>query len=122
MNDGKQRMEKAARLLSEHLAGIRPGALSVGVVETIRVAYPRGTVSIGKPAAIGRQGDRIVVTPFDPAAVPAIVKALTAARLNAYALNPKTVCVGGCWSGHGDGSQVGSGGAVGGKADRDDPS
>ena len=45
-------------------------------------------------ASVTRQGDRIVVTPFDPANVPAVVRALTEARLNAYALDPRTVAVG----------------------------
>jgi ribosome recycling factor len=44
-------------------------------------------------SCIKQQGDRILVTPFDKADVPAVVKALTEARLNAYALNPTTVSV-----------------------------
>jgi ribosome recycling factor len=39
------------------------------------------------------QGDRILLTPFDRANVPAMVKALNEARLGAYALNPTTVSV-----------------------------
>jgi hypothetical protein len=39
------------------------------------------------------QGDRILITPFDKAVVPALVWALNEARLNAYALNPSTVSV-----------------------------
>ena len=45
-------------------------------------------------ASVTGQGDRIVITPFDPSNVPAVVKALSDAKLNAYALNPRTVCVG----------------------------
>ena len=40
-----------------------------------------------------QQGDRILITPFDKAVVPAIVRALNEARLNAYALSPSTVSV-----------------------------
>jgi ribosome recycling factor len=36
---------------------------------------------------------RIIITPFDPANVTAIVKPLTEAKLNAYALNPRAVAV-----------------------------
>ena len=43
---------------------------------------------------VTRQGDRIVATPFDSANVPAVVKVLTEARLNTYALDPRTVAVG----------------------------
>jgi ribosome recycling factor len=44
-------------------------------------------------ASVTGQADRILITPFDQAGVPAVVKALADARLNAYALNPKVVCV-----------------------------
>lgn len=94
MNDWKGRMEKAVRHLAEQLAGIRPGALSVGFVETFRVAGHGQSAPLGRLASVTSQGDRIVVTPFDPALVPAIVKALVEAKLNAYALNPRAVCVG----------------------------
>jgi ribosome recycling factor len=40
-----------------------------------------------------QQGDRILITPFDKADVPAVVKALGEDRLNAYALNPTTLSV-----------------------------
>ena len=87
-------MQKAVRHLADQLAGIRPGRLSVGFVETFRVAVHGNSVAIGRMAGVTGQGDRIVVTPFDPAHVPAVVKALASARLNAYALDPKTVAVG----------------------------
>lgn len=35
-------------------------------------------------AGVTSQGDRITITPFDPVNVPAVVAALTEARLNAY--------------------------------------
>jgi ribosome recycling factor len=94
MNDWRPRMEKAVRHLAEQLAGIRPGSLSVGFIETFRASLHGDSVAIGRMASVTRQGDRIVITPFDPAHVPAVVKALSDARLNAYALNPRTVAVG----------------------------
>jgi ribosome recycling factor len=93
MYDWKPRMEKAVRHLAGQLAGIRPGSVSIGFVETFRVVAQGGTVPLSRMAAIARQGERIVITPFDPAHVAAIVKALNEARLNAYALNPRAVCV-----------------------------
>jgi ribosome recycling factor len=93
MSDWKPRMQRTVRHLADQLAGIRPGTLSVGFVATFRVAIQGNSVEVGKMASVASQGDRIVVTPFDPAHVPAIVKALTEARLNAYALNPRTVAV-----------------------------
>jgi ribosome recycling factor len=94
MNDWRGRMQKTVRHLAEQLAGIRPGTLSVGFVETFRASIRGNAVPVGRLASVVPQGDRIVVTPFDPADVPAVVKALADARLNAYALNPRTVAVG----------------------------
>jgi ribosome recycling factor len=94
MSDWRPRMEKAVRHLAEQLAGIRAGRLGAGFVETFRVSIDGGSLPVSKIASVTTQGDRIVVTPYDPSVVPALVRALTAARLNAYALNPKTVGVG----------------------------
>jgi ribosome recycling factor len=86
-------MEKAVRHLAEQLAGIRPGSLSVGFIETFRASLHGNSVPVGKIAAVTSQGDRIIIRPFDQAHVPAVVKALTEARLNAYALDPRSVAV-----------------------------
>jgi ribosome recycling factor len=94
MGDWKPRMHKTVRHLAEQLAGIRAGTLSVGFVETFRVSLHGNSVGIGRMASGTGQGDRILITPFDRANVPAVVKALSEARLNAYALNPRSVCVG----------------------------
>ncbi len=94
MSDWKSGMQKAVCHLADQLAGIRPGGLGVGFVETFRVAVHGNSVTLGKMAGVTGQGNRIVVTPFDPANVPAVVKALSEARLNGYALDPRTVAVG----------------------------
>lgn len=86
-------MHKAVRHLAEQLAGIRPGSVSVGFVETFPVAWAGQSTRLGRMASVASQGGRILITPFDPAAVPAVVKALGEAKLNAYALNPRVVCV-----------------------------
>jgi ribosome recycling factor len=93
MHDWKPKMERTVAHLAGQLAGIRPDTLSAGFIETFRVSLQGRTLPVGKLAAIVRQADRFVVTPFDPATVPAIVRALVEARLNAYALNPRAVCV-----------------------------
>jgi ribosome recycling factor len=94
MNDWKPRMQKAVRHFADQLAGIRAGTLSVGFVETFRASLHGNSVAIGRMASVTSRGDRIVITPFDPSNVPAVVKALSEARLNAYALDPRYVCVG----------------------------
>jgi ribosome recycling factor len=93
MNDWKSKMEKSVGHLAEQLKGIRPGTLSVGFIETFRVSSHRSSTALGKMAIITRQGDRILIRPFDQAAAGAIVKALADSKLNAYALDPTTVCV-----------------------------
>ena len=94
MIDWKPRMQKAVRHLAEQLAGIRAGTLSVGFIETFRASLQGNSVAVGRMASVTSRGDRIVVTPFDPANVPVVVKALSDAKLNAYALDPRTGCVG----------------------------
>jgi ribosome recycling factor len=93
MNDWKPRMQKTVRHLAGQLAGIRTGTISLGFIETVRADCHGSSVPIRRLGVIKQQGDRILVTPFDKADVTAVVKALTAARLNAYALNPSTVSV-----------------------------
>jgi ribosome recycling factor len=51
-------------------------------------------VALGKLAGVMDQGDRTVITPFDLSNTSSVVKVLAEARLNAYALNPRTVAVG----------------------------
>lgn len=94
MSDWKARMQKTVRHLTEQLSGIRSGTLSVGFVDTFRVPVQGNSLAMGKMASVTRQGDRIIIMPFDTANVPSVVKALSDAKLNAYALNPRTVCVG----------------------------
>src|SRR5437764_1430421 len=65
----------------------------MGAVESFRVTAHGNTIAFGKMAGVTSKGDRIIVTPFDSANVQAVVRALTEARLNAYALNPRTVAV-----------------------------
>ncbi len=93
MNDWKPRMDKTVRHLAGQLAGIRTGTISFGFIETMRADCHGNSVPMRRLGVIKQQGDRILVTPFDKADVPAVVKALTEARLNAYALNPTTVSV-----------------------------
>ena len=93
MHDWKPKMQKVARHLAEQVRGIRSGTISIGLIQTIRVDCQGRSVPINRLGAVKSQGDRILITPFDRANVPSIVRALTESRLSAYALNPTTVCV-----------------------------
>jgi hypothetical protein len=68
------------------VAGFRAGTISIGF---------SGWSSKGVPPRSGvkQQGDLILITPFDKAVVPSIVRALNEAHLNTYALNPSTVSI-----------------------------
>lgn len=94
MDDWKARMTKAVGHLSDQLAGIRPGSISVGFIETFRVKAEMTNLPLARLASVVSERDRILVRPFDIAHVPAIIRALQDARLNAYAMNPATVAVG----------------------------
>lgn len=93
MGDWKSRMNRPVQYLTEQLKGIRGGTLSPGFIESFRVPVRGSHVPIGHLASITTQQGRIVITPFDRALVPAIVKALVEARQNAYALDRARVCV-----------------------------
>ena len=93
MGGWESRMNKPVRNLAEQLRGIRAGTLSPGFVETFRVPVQGSLKPIGHVASVVSQQGRIVIAPFDRSLVPAIVKALTDARQNAYALDPARICV-----------------------------
>ncbi len=93
MNDWQPRMERIVQHFADQLRGIRTGTISIGMIETVRVACQGNRVAINRLGAVKMQGDRILITPFDRANVPAMVKALNDSRLSAYALNPTTVSV-----------------------------
>jgi ribosome recycling factor len=92
MNE-KPRMDRTVEHLAEQLRAIRSGTISIGLIETVRAPAQGNLVPINRLGTARVQGDRILITPFDRANVPAIVKALNDARLGAYALNPTTVSV-----------------------------
>jgi ribosome recycling factor len=93
MNDWQPRMERMVQHFADQLRGIRTGTISIGLIETVRVACQGNRVAVNRLGAIKSQGDRILITPFDPANGPAIVKALNESHLSAYGLNPTTVSV-----------------------------
>ena len=93
MHDWKPKMQKAAKHFAEQIRGIRSGTISIGLIQTIRVDCQGRSVPINRLGTVKSQGDRILITPFDRANVPSIVRSLTESRLSAYALNPTTVCV-----------------------------
>jgi ribosome recycling factor len=82
----RARMEKAIEDFRKELAGVRTGRASVAILDHVRVDYhgapmpinQLGTLSVPDPAMI-------VVSPWDPSAVPLIDKAVRSSDLG---LNP----------------------------------
>jgi ribosome recycling factor len=93
MHDWKPKMQKVVRHFGDQLRGIRTGTISIGMIQTIRVDLQGHSVPINRLGVVKSQGDRILITPFDRASGPLIVRALGESRLSAYALNPTTVSV-----------------------------
>ncbi len=92
MNE-KARMEKAVLHFDDQLRGMRSGTIGIGLIETVRASVQGNLVPINRLGTARVQGDRILITPFDRANVPAIVRALTESKLSAYAVNPTIVSV-----------------------------
>ena len=88
MHDWKPRMQRAARHFAEQLRGIRTGGVDVGLIQTIRVECQGRSVPINHLAVLKSQGDRILVTPFDRAVVPSVVKAFNEARFERVCPQP----------------------------------
>lgn len=93
MHDWKPRIDRTVRHLADQLAGIRPGSLSPGFLATFRISRGGTSATLDRLATIRVQGDRLIVSPFDPTILPAIVQELTDARLSAYAIDPRTIAV-----------------------------
>lgn len=93
MSTWKEKMNVPVRRLEEQLRGIRPGALSIGFLETFRVPHEGSTIALAKLAAILSGKQSITVRPFDPALVSVVEKTLRDAKLSAYRLNPSTIAV-----------------------------
>src|SRR6056297_782856 len=93
MSDWKPRMSKAVRHLADQLVSIRSGTVDAGLVSSVRAGVRGNSMPIGRLAAVTGRGDRLVVRPFDPANVPAVVRALTDANLSAYAMDKTSIAV-----------------------------
>lgn len=93
MHDWQPRMRTTVRRLSEQLATLRSGTVDAGFLKTVRASVGGQPVPVGKLASIKADGTRLMVSPFDPANVGAITRALTDANLSAYAVNPRTIAV-----------------------------
>jgi len=82
----KTRMEKAVEDFRKELAGIRTGRANVALLDHIRVDYHGTSMPINQLATLSvPDPTTIVITPWDPGAVPPIDKAI---RTSDLGLNP----------------------------------
>jgi len=86
MSQGRLRMEKAVEDFRKELAGIRTGRANVTLLDHIRVDYHGTSMPVNQLGTLSvPEATMIVVSPWDPSAVPMIDKAI---RTSDLGLNP----------------------------------
>lgn len=86
-------MEKATKLLSSSIVGIRSGTVTAGVIDTLRVSAYGQLTPIKHLGNAFKSGNHVHIDPYDPTLVGTIAKGLTAAGFNAYAFSKTRVMV-----------------------------
>ncbi len=82
------KMLKSLRVLHEQLLGVRTGKASPEFVENVQVSYYGAPTRLREIANISTPETRlIVISPYDPSALPNIEKAILAANLGVTPLN-----------------------------------
>lgn len=94
MSGWSRRMEQSVGHLAEQLRAIRSGTVDAGLVASVRATVRGSSIPVNRLASVTGRADRLVVRPFDSADGPAIVRALTDARMSAYLVDPRTIAVG----------------------------
>ncbi len=88
LKDAEERMGKAIDALRNHLAGIRTGRASTGLIERLMVEYYGADTPLQQIANIAAPEARLLtVTPYDKGAFKAIEKAILSSDLG---LNPNS--------------------------------
>ncbi|MFO7871912.1 MAG: ribosome recycling factor [Kiritimatiellia bacterium] len=88
IKDADQKMSKSLSLMHEQFSGIRTGKASPALVENISVSYYGNPTRLKEIAGIATPEPRlIVISPYDPTALPEIEKAILAANLGVTPAN-----------------------------------
>src|ERR1700731_2861114 len=86
MSQAKVRMEKAVEDFRKELSGVRTGRANVSLLDHIRVDYHGTPMPVNQLGALSvPEPTMIMITPWDPSAVPLIDKAI---RTSDLGLNP----------------------------------
>lgn len=91
--EAHNRMDKCLDYLYEQVKGLRYGAITPSLVDTVKIAVGGQQVPIKYIAATSRAGDGISVVPYDPSLTGQIAAALKNAGFNAYVFSKTTVQV-----------------------------
>lgn len=84
----EEKMSKALDFVNQKFSGLRTGKASTSLVDNISVAYYGSSVRLREIAGISTPETRlIVINAYDPTALPAIEKAITAANLGVTPMN-----------------------------------
>ncbi len=82
LTDAEERMNKAVDALRNHLAGIRTGRASTGLIERVMVDYYGAETPLQQLAGLSAPEARLlVVQPYDKGSIKAIEKAIEKANL-----------------------------------------
>ncbi len=85
--DAEDRMDKAVKVFADELKRIRAGAANPGLVDSIRAEYYGSLTPLNQIANIGVPDPQlIVIKPYDPSSLEAIVKAIQASDIG---INPQ---------------------------------
>ncbi len=88
LDELRQRMEKSVEVLQEDLLGIRTGRASPALVEKLPVEYYGVLTPLNQVAGIAVPEPRLlVIRPWDPAALPAIERAILKSDLGLTPVN-----------------------------------
>ncbi len=80
--EAEERMEKSVALLVDQFRGVRTGRANVGLVESVRVDYYGSSTPLKQLANLSTpEPQQILIRPFDPSVVGAIVKAIQTSDL-----------------------------------------
>lgn len=80
--DTEERMQKAVDMLQGHLAGIRTGRATPGLVDSLKVEYYGSFTPIKQMGSVScPEPQQIVIKPYDTSSLSAIVKAIQASDL-----------------------------------------
>jgi ribosome recycling factor len=86
MAQARSRMDKAVEDFRKELAGMRTGRANVGLLDQVRVDYHGTSMPVNQLGSLSvPEATMIVISPWDPGAVPLIDKAIRTADLG---LNP----------------------------------